>query len=299
MSNVILVGIQWGDEGKGKIVDYLAEEASLVVRFQGGNNAGHTVIIGDQKIVLHLIPSGILRKETVCAIGNGVVLDPNVLQKEIQSLKDKGFAVGPENLIISHHAHLIMPYHRMLDVMSEKRKGELKVGTTGRGIGPAYVDKYDRCGLRVGDYLDLDLFREKLKANIEFKNLVLQKVYEAEPISYNEVEAEMIAHREWLVPHLKDVSYVIYEAQAAKKKVLFEGAQGTSLDVDHGTYPYVTSSNTIAGAACTGSGVGPTTINKVIGVCKAYTTRVGEGPFPTEDFSSYGTFLQEKGFEFA
>jgi adenylosuccinate synthase len=298
MSNVILVGIQWGDEGKGKIVDYLAEEANLVVRFQGGNNAGHTVIIGDQKIVLHLIPSGILRKETICAIGNGVVLDPNVLQKEIQSLKEKGFTVGHENLIISHHAHLIMPYHRMLDIMSEKRKGDLKVGTTGRGIGPAYVDKYDRCGLRVGDFLDLDLFREKLKANIGFKNLVLQKVYGAEPISYKEVEEEMIAHQQWLVPHLKDVSYVIYEAQASKKKILFEGAQGTSLDVDHGTYPYVTSSNTIAGAACTGSGVGPTTIDKVIGVCKAYTTRVGSGPFPTELDNEMGELIRTKGGEF-
>ncbi len=298
MSNTILVGIQWGDEGKGKIVDYLAEEANMVVRFQGGNNAGHTVIIGDQKIVLHLIPSGILRKETVCAIGNGVVLDPNVLRKEVQSLQERGFSVTPENLIISHHAHLILPYHRMLDVMSEKRKGDLKVGTTGRGIGPAYVDKYDRCGLRVGDYLDLTLFKEKLKANIEFKNLLLQKIYEAEPVSYKEVEEEMLSHRDWLLPHLKDVSYAIYEAQQKKHKILFEGAQGTSLDVDHGTYPYVTSSNTIAGAACTGSGVGPSTINKVIGVCKAYTTRVGSGPFPTELDNELGESIRAKGSEF-
>lgn len=296
--NTILVGIQWGDEGKGKIVDYLAHEADMVVRFQGGNNAGHTVIIGDQKIVLHLIPSGILRKQTVCAIGNGVVLDVGILHKEIMALREKGFEVEPANLVISHHAHLILPYHRMLDVMSEKRKGDLKVGTTGRGIGPAYVDKYDRMGLRAGDYLDPILFKEKLKSNVDFKNLILERIYDAQPVSYKDVEDEMMSHRDWLLPHLKDVSYIIHEAQQKKQKILFEGAQGTSLDVDHGTYPYVTSSNTISGAACTGSGVGPTTINKVIGVCKAYTTRVGEGPFPTELNNDMGSLIRTKGSEF-
>lgn len=298
MSNVILVGIQWGDEGKGKIVDYLANDADMVVRFQGGNNAGHTVIIGDQKIVLHLIPSGILRDKTVCVIGNGVVLDPAVLKKEIDTLKEKGFSVTPTNLQISHHAHLILPYHSKLDKLNESKKGDQKVGTTGRGIGPAYVDKFDRIGLRVGDYVDLNLFREKLKLNIELKNLILQKIYNVDPVSYEEIEAEMLKHRDWLLPHLKDVSYVIHEAQTKKQKVLFEGAQGTSLDVDHGTYPYVTSSNTIAGAACTGSGVGPTTIDKVIGVCKAYATRVGEGPFPTELNDETGEFIRKQGQEF-
>jgi adenylosuccinate synthase len=298
MSNVILVGIQWGDEGKGKIVDYLANEADMVVRFQGGNNAGHTVIIGDQKIVLHLIPSGILRDKTVCVIANGVVLDPAVLRKEIEALKEKGFSVTPKNLQISHHAHLIIPYHSKIDKLNEAKKGDLKVGTTGRGIGPAYVDKFDRIGLRVGDYLDLNLFREKLKLNVEIKNQILQKIYNSDPVSYDEIEKAMLEHREWLLPHLKDTSYVIYEAQQAKKKVLFEGAQGTSLDVDHGTYPYVTSSNTISGAACTGAGVGPTTINKVIGVCKAYATRVGEGPFPTELNDATGEFMRKQGQEF-
>jgi adenylosuccinate synthase len=296
--NIILVGIQWGDEGKGKIVDYLANDADMVVRFQGGNNAGHTVIIGDQKIVLHLIPSGILRDKTVCVIANGVVLDPSVLRKEIEVLKEKGFSVSPTNLQISHHAHLILPYHSKLDKLNETKKGDLKVGTTGRGIGPAYVDKFDRIGLRVGDYLDLTLFREKLKLNVEIKNQILQKIYNTNPVSYDEIEKEMLSHREWILPHLKDTSYVIYQAQQAKQKILFEGAQGTSLDVDHGTYPYVTSSNTISGAACTGAGVGPTTINKVIGVCKAYATRVGEGPFPTELKDETGEFLRKQGQEF-
>lgn len=298
MSNVILVGIQWGDEGKGKIVDYLANDADMVVRFQGGNNAGHTVIIGDQKIVLHLIPSGILRDKTVCVIGNGVVLDPAVLRKEIDTLKEKGFKVSPDNLQISHHAHLILPYHSTLDKLTETKKGSQKVGTTGRGIGPAYVDKFDRIGLRVGDYLDLTLFREKLKINIDIKNQILQKIFETDPVSYDEIESKMLAHREWILPHLRDTSYVIYQAQQKKQKILFEGAQGTSLDVDHGTYPYVTSSNTISGAACTGAGVGPTMINKVIGVCKAYATRVGEGPFPTELNDDVGEFIRKQGQEF-
>lgn len=298
MSNVILVGIQWGDEGKGKIVDYLAHEADMVVRFQGGNNAGHTVIIGDQKIVLHLIPSGILREKTTCVIGNGVVLDPSVLKKEIDVLKSKNYSVTPENLKISHYAHLILPYHCKIDQINEKRKGDLKVGTTGRGIGPAYVDKFDRVGIRVGDYLDLAQFKEKLKLNIQIKNQILEKIFNEPPYVYEQVEAEMLAHREWILPHLKDVSYVIHQAQKKKQKILFEGAQGTSLDVDHGTYPYVTSSNTISGAACTGSGVGPTTINKVIGVCKAYATRVGEGPFPTELDNEIGEQIRKQGHEF-
>ena len=298
MSNVILVGIQWGDEGKGKIVDYLANDADMVVRFQGGNNAGHTVIIGDQKIVLHLIPSGILRDKTVCIIGNGVVLDPAILKKEIDTLKQKGFSVTPANLQISHHAHLILPYHSTLDKLTETKKGSQKVGTTGRGIGPAYVDKFDRIGIRVGDYLDLALFKEKLKINIDIKNMILTKIFETDPVSYEEIEATMLAHREWMLPHLKDVSYAIHQAQTKKQKILFEGAQGTSLDVDHGTYPYVTSSNTIAGAACTGSGVGPTTIDKVIGVCKAYATRVGEGPFPTELNDDMGEKIRTLGSEF-
>lgn len=298
MSNVILVGIQWGDEGKGKIVDYLAHEADMVVRFQGGNNAGHTVIIGDQKIVLHLIPSGILREKTVCIIGNGVVLDPAVLKKEIEVLKSKNFSVTPANLQISHYAHLILPYHCKIDQINEKRKGDLKVGTTGRGIGPAYVDKFDRVGIRVGDYMDLTQFKEKLKLNILIKNQILENIFHEAPYSYAQVEDEMLAHREWILPHLKDVSYVIHQAQKKKQKILFEGAQGTSLDVDHGTYPYVTSSNTISGAACTGAGVGPTTINKVIGVCKAYATRVGAGPFPTELDNEIGEKIRAQGQEF-
>jgi adenylosuccinate synthase len=282
MPNTILVGAQWGDEGKGKIIDFLTDEADVVVRSQGGNNAGHTIVIEGEKYVLHLIPSGILRKSKTCVIGNGVVLDPVSLVGEIQGLQERSVKVG-KNLLISDSAHLVLPYHRVLDGLRENQKGSKKIGTTKRGIGPAYADKAFRTGLRTGDLLKPDLFAEKLTKRIKENNAVIKELGE-KPLSPKEVVDECLAAGQILAPFITNTVVFLHGALAAKtSSILFEGAQGTFLDIDHGTYPYVTSSNTTSGGACTGSGVPPNRIDHVMGVLKAYTTRVGEGPFPTED----------------
>ncbi len=295
MPNTILVGAQWGDEGKGKIIDFLTDEASLVVRSQGGNNAGHTVIIGDRKFVLHLIPSGILRPGKTCVIGNGVVIDPIDLLGEIEGLRAKGVAVS-KNLIISDCAHIVFPYHRVIDECREKSKGKRRIGTTKRGIGPCYGDKVERTGLRMGDLLDPKSFSEKLRIKIAENNKIL-RAYGEKPIDYAKINAAYLEAAAALRPFITNTVVFLHKAIQARKSILFEGAQGTFLDLDHGTYPYVTSSNTTAGGACTGSGVPPHRMDRVIGVMKAYTTRVGEGPFPTENHE-ISEMLHEMGREF-
>ncbi|MFZ5758356.1 MAG: adenylosuccinate synthase [Thermodesulfobacteriota bacterium] len=299
MANVVVVGTQWGDEGKGKIVDLLTRYADCIVRFQGGNNAGHTLVVEGKKFIFHLIPSGILYEDKQCYIGNGVVLDPGVLLAEMEKLAASGLPVAPDRLTISERAHLIMPYHKMLDLGSEaaKKKGT-KIGTTGRGIGPCYGDKVLRCGIKAGDLLDPALFREKLAANIEEKNRILTEFYGVEPIATDTIYDEFQGFAEKLAPYIANVSVKLDTARKAGKHILFEGAQGTQLDIDHGTYPFVTSSNVVAGNACTGSGFGPAHIDAVIGILKAYTTRVGEGPFPSELFDATGDGLQQRGGEF-
>ncbi len=282
MSNTILVGAQWGDEGKGKIIDFLTERADLVVRSQGGNNAGHTVLVGGKKYVLHLIPSGILRAGKMCVIGNGVVIDPIAVAKEIDGLLAEKVKVSPKNLMISDCAHLVFPYHRAIDEQRELAKGKGKIGTTKRGIGPAYGDKAARVGVRIGDLIEPEVFAAKLKVRIKENNAVL-KAFGAKPLNYAKVLAEYQAAARKLAPFVANTVVYLHEALKSGKKILFEGAQGTFLDIDHGTYPYVTSSNTTAGGACTGSGVPPHRMDSVLGVMKAYTTRVGEGPFPTEN----------------
>jgi adenylosuccinate synthase len=299
MANVVIVGTQWGDEGKGKIVDLLTGHADYVVRFQGGNNAGHTLVVEGKKYVFHLIPSGILYENKKCFIGNGVVLDPGVLLEEMDELSTQGLPVNPGRLMISQDAHLIMPYHRMLDSCSESAlKSGKKIGTTGRGIGPCYGDKVLRKGIKAGDILDPDLFKDKLKENIEEKNFLFTKKFGGDPITFDEIYGQFQTYAEKLAPYIDNVSVALDEGRKAGKHILFEGAQGTQLDIDHGTYPFVTSSNTIAGNACNGSGFGPSHIDCVIGILKAYTTRVGEGPFPTELFDNVGEELQKKGGEF-
>ena len=298
MSSVILIGSQWGDEGKGKITDYLAEEAEYVVRYQGGNNAGHTVIVGEEEYKLHLIPSGIIYPGTKCMIGNGVVVDPGVLLEEMEYLEEKGIHVTPDNLKISLHAHMIMPYHKILDGLEEEKRGNAKIGTTKRGIGPCYVDKIARTGLRFCDLQNKDSFRKILTQNITAKNEILEKLYDQkELLDLEAIYSQFMAYRERLLPFIDDVSYILNEALRDNKKVLFEGAQGTLLDIDHGTYPFVTSSNPTAGYAPVGTGVGPTKINCVLGITKAYLTRVGEGPFPTELFEATGELLSSVGNE--
>ena len=295
--SVVIVGAQWGDEGKGKIVDILTEEAGTIVRFQGGNNAGHTVIVGDEKFVLHLIPSGILHKKKRCLIGNGVVVDIEVLLGEIGSLKKrKRFAEG--DLIISKDAHLIMPYHKRLDIVREERRGKKKIGTTGRGIGPAYEDKVGRCGLKCGDLLDMKRFEAKLTAALKDKNEILRKVHGEKGFSKKAILEEYKGYARRLKGQIQDTSLLLHKDIQAGKKVLFEGAQGTLLDIDHGTYPYVTSSSTVSGGAACGAGVGPGELGNIIGVMKAYTTRVGEGPFPTELTCAEGENLRSSGGEF-
>jgi adenylosuccinate synthase len=296
MPNTILVGAQWGDEGKGKIIDFLTEEADIIVRSQGGNNAGHTVVVGDQKYVLHLIPSGILRPKKKCVIGNGVVIDPVAVSAEIEGLRAKKIAVRKENLLISDCAHLVLPYHRLLDEYREQKKGRQKIGTTKRGIGPAYGDKAARVGLRMGDLLEPERFAEKLRARIKENNAVLRALG-GQPLSFSKVHAEVRAAGEKLRPFVGNTVVFLHQALVAGKAILFEGAQGTFLDLDHGTYPYVTSSNTTAGGACTGSGVPPHRMDRVMGVMKAYTTRVGEGPFPTEN-DQVSEMLHAMGREF-
>ena len=281
MANIVLVGAQWGDEGKGKIIDVLTRAADLVVRSQGGNNAGHTIVHGDTRYVLHLIPSGILRPDKVCVIGNGVVIDPVALVGEIDGLRAVGVSVE-NNLFISDRAHLVLPYHRMIDEHREHLKGTQKIGTTKRGIGPAYGDKAARIGLRVADLMQPAKFSAKLGQRVQEANQILQ-TFGMEGISFGPLEAAYLEAGEKLRPFVTNTVVYLHQALAAKKSILFEGAQGTFLDLDHGTYPYVTSSNTTAGGACTGSGVPPHCIKKVVGVMKAYTTRVGEGPIPSED----------------
>jgi len=296
MPALVVVGAQWGDEGKGKIIDYLAEQASMVVRYQGGNNAGHTVVVGDQEYKLHLIPSGILYTDKICVIGNGVVVDPAVLLKELDYLEQRG--IDTDGLRISASAHVIMPYHRLLDKLEEESKGEAKIGTTGRGIGPAYMDKSARVGIRMMDLLDEEVFAEKLKANLAQKNRIIEKIYGHQGFTLIEILEEYLDYAQRIKKYIIDTSLIINEAIDEHKKVLFEGAQGTLLDLDHGTYPYVTSSHPIAGGVCIGAGVGPTRIKRALGVVKAYTTRVGEGPFPTELLDKLGEQIRQEGHEF-
>ncbi|HZR78639.1 MAG TPA: adenylosuccinate synthase [Chthoniobacterales bacterium] len=281
MANTILIGAQWGDEGKGKIIDVLTTNADVIVRSQGGNNAGHTIVHAGATYILHLIPSGILRRGKVCVIGNGVVVDPIALVSEIEHLRDLGVKIG-KNLLVSNCAHLVMPYHRLLDEQRELRSARAKIGTTKRGIGPAYGDKAARTGLRVSDLMQPRLFSKKLQAKIRENNAILRALG-AKPINYDDVNAEYLAAGEKLRPFVTNTVVYLHEAMQRGKSILFEGAQGTFLDIDHGTYPYVTSSNTTAGGACTGTGVPPHRMDRVVGVMKAYTTRVGEGPLPSED----------------
>jgi adenylosuccinate synthase len=296
LANVIVIGAQWGDEGKGKITDLLSKSADVVVRYQGGVNAGHTVVVKDRTFKLHLIPSGILYPETQCIIGSGTVVDPQVLIQELDQLET--LSVSAANLFISQTAHVTMPYHRLLDNASEERRGTNKIGTTKRGIGPTYSDKSERMGIRILDLMEPDGLREILGWTIPYKNEVLQKFYNLPPLDPEAVIEEYLGYADRLRPHVVDSSLKIYDAIQKRRNILFEGAQGTLLDLDHGTYPYVTSSNPIAGGACVGAGVGPTAIDRVIGVAKAYTTRVGEGPFPTEIHGGIGDILCDRGAEF-
>jgi adenylosuccinate synthase len=298
MSAFIVLGAQWGDEGKGKMTDYLAESADVVVRFQGGNNAGHTVEVGDKQYKLHLIPSGILYDTKLNVIGNGVVVDPKALFEEIDYLKGVGVDVTPEKLMISDRAQLIMPYHKVLDGIKEKARGKKDIGTTGKGIGPCYTDKMERSGIRVCDLMHKEVFEEKLKDNVDTKNDIITKIYGGDSLDFSAIYNEYLEYAERMRPFVKDISVEVFNNIKAGKKVLFEGAQGTLLDIDYGTYPYVTSSNTIAGGVCTGAGVGPTAITSAVGIAKAYTTRVGKGPFPTELFDETGDWIREKGHEY-
>jgi len=298
MANVVVVGTQWGDEGKGKVVDLLSESADYIVRFQGGNNAGHTLVVENRKFILHLIPSGILHANKTCCIGNGVVVDPGVLLGEIDKLRSHQVQVSPDNLVLSGQAHVIMTYHREVDNARELRKGKGKIGTTGRGIGPCYEDKASRAGIRVHELINPKFFTDKLKENLEEKNFYLEKFLGAQPLDYNQIADEYLAYGEQLRPYVGNVSELLETGRRQGKNILFEGAQGTHLDIDHGTYPFVTSSNAVAGGACCGAGIGPSRIDTVMGICKAYTTRVGGGPFPTELTDSVGEHLQKEGAEF-
>ncbi|MGB6927724.1 MAG: adenylosuccinate synthase [Syntrophobacteria bacterium] len=298
MPGLVIVGAQWGDEGKGKVTDLLAERADVVIRFQGGNNAGHTLVVEDEKFILHLIPSGILHPNKTCCIGNGVVVDPGVLLGEIENLSSHQVQVSPDNLVISGQAHVIMTYHQAVDNARELRKGKSKIGTTGRGIGPCYEDKASRAGIRFHELINPKMFTEKLKANLEEKNFYLEKFLGAKPLDYNQIADQYLAYGEQLRPYAGNVSELLDRGRRQGKNILFEGAQGTHLDIDHGTYPFVTSSNVVAGGACSGAGIGPTRIDTVIGICKAYTTRVGGGPFPTELEDEVGKHLQKVGAEF-
>lgn len=297
MHTVVVVGTQWGDEGKGKIVDCLTEKADIVARYQGGNNAGHTVVIKNEKYILHLIPSGILHKKKKCILGNGMVINPEALIAEMASLRAKGVAID-NNLMISKNAHVIMPYHIALERQYENGKGNKKIGTTGMGIGPAYTDKAARHGIRMMDLLTPKVFREKLAVNLAMVNFILERFYDAAPLGADVICDKYMDYASQLAKHITDTDIVINDAIESGKKVLFEGAQGSLLDIDHGTYPFVTSSNTIAGGVCAGVGVGPTKIRKVLGITKAYTTRVGEGPFPTEMKGELGEALRQRGGEF-
>jgi adenylosuccinate synthase len=295
MPAIVLLGAQWGDEGKGKATDILGDRVKYVVRYQGGNNAGHTVVIGDQKYALHLLPSGILTPTCIPVIGNGVVIDPAVLLGEIRGLNERG--VDTSNLKISTNAHLITPYHRTIDKVSERFLGKAKIGTTGRGIGPAYADKINRIGIRVQDLFDTSILRQKIEGALKDKNQVLVKVFNRKGLEIDEILKEYLEYAEILKPYVTDTSLLLNQALERGENILLEGSQGTLLDVDHGTYPFVTSSNPTAGGASTGSGIGPTKISRVIGIVKAYTTRVGSGPFPTELFDEDGEKLRSIGGE--
>lgn len=298
MGNIVVVGTQWGDEGKGKIVDLLAQDIDIVVRFQGGNNAGHTLIVDGKKFIFHLIPSGILYKDKKCAIGNGVVVDPEVLLEEIRKLKRSGMEITPERLSLSEKAHVIMTYHKAIDLARETAKGKDKLGTTGRGIGPCYEDKAARTGVRVIDLTEPETLEEKIRANIIEKNFYLTKFFGSEPLEYKPVLDNYLRMAEDLRPFISNVSLELDQALKAGKQILFEGAQATHLDIDHGTYPFVTSSNPVAGQVCAGAGIGPKHLHYILGIVKAYTTRVGSGPFVCELKDETGDYIQEKGSEF-
>ena len=296
MPAIVLLGAQWGDEGKGKATDILGDRVDYVVRYQGGNNAGHTVVIGNQKYALHLLPSGILSPNVIPVIGNGVVIDPSVLLEEIKGLNERG--IDTSKLVISSNAHLITPYHRTIDKVSERFLGKAKIGTTGRGIGPAYADKISRIGIRVQDLFDESILQKKIEGALKDKNQVLTKVFNRKDMQVSEILDEYLGYAEILRPYIADTALLLNNALERGKTVLLEGSQGTLLDVDHGTYPFVTSSNPTAGGACTGSGIGPTKIERVIGIVKAYTTRVGSGPFPTELENEDGEKLRTIGHEY-
>ncbi|MCL7747492.1 adenylosuccinate synthase [Halalkalibacter alkaliphilus] len=296
MSSVVVVGTQWGDEGKGKITDYLSEKAEVVARYQGGNNAGHTIVFGGKKYKLHLIPSGIFYKDKACVIGNGMVIDPKALVEELAYLHERN--VDTSNLRISNRAHVILPYHLKLDIVEEERKGANKIGTTKKGIGPAYMDKAARIGIRIADLLDKEVFEEKLERNLEEKNRLFEKYYEVDGFTKEEILDEYFEYGQQVAQYVCDTSVVLNDALDEGRRVLFEGAQGVMLDIDQGTYPFVTSSNPIAGGVTIGSGVGPSKINHVVGVSKAYTTRVGDGPFPTELHDEIGDTIREVGNEY-
>lgn len=296
MSSVVVVGTQWGDEGKGKITDFLSENAEVIARYQGGDNAGHTIVIEGTKYKLHLIPSGIFYPEKISVIGNGVVVNPKSLVKELAYLHDAG--ITTDNLRISDRAHVILPYHIKLDQLQEDDKGDNKIGTTIKGIGPAYMDKAARVGIRIADLLDKEIFAERLKTNLEQKNREFTKMYEVDPIAFDDIFEEYYDYGQQIKKYVTDTSVILNDALDAGKRVLFEGAQGVMLDIDQGTYPYVTSSNPVAGGVTIGSGVGPSKISKVVGVCKAYTSRVGDGPFPTELNDEIGHQIREVGHEY-
>ncbi|HEB83319.1 MAG TPA: adenylosuccinate synthase [Gammaproteobacteria bacterium] len=295
--NVVVLGSQWGDEGKGKIVDLLTDRAAAVVRFQGGHNAGHTLVIGEEKTVLHLIPSGILRENVMCLIGNGVVLAPDALFKELNELEERGIPAS-ERIRISEACPLILPYHIALDQAREIARGKAAIGTTGRGIGPCYEDKVSRRGIRLADLKDVEKFKEKLAGVMEYHNFALKHYFKQDEVDYQSVLDEVLAYREKLLSLIADVPEMLDGYRKQGKNIMFEGAQGTLLDIDQGTYPFVTSSNTTAGGACTGSGIGPKDLDYILGITKAYTTRVGAGPFPTELFDDVGNHLGTKGHEF-
>ncbi|WP_391118709.1 adenylosuccinate synthase [Psychrobacillus sp. L3] len=296
MPSVVVVGTQWGDEGKGKITDFLSENSEVIARYQGGNNAGHTIIFGGETYKLHLIPSGIFYKDKISVIGNGMVVDPRALVKELKGLHDRG--VATENLRISNRAHVILPYHLKQDEVEEARRGANKIGTTGKGIGPAYMDKAARVGIRIADLLDYEVFKEKLERNLDEKNRMFEKFYETEGFTVEEILEEFYNYGQEIEKYVTDTSKVLNDALDEGRRVLFEGAQGVMLDIDQGTYPFVTSSNPVAGGVTIGAGVGPTKINHVVGVCKAYTSRVGDGPFPTELFDDVGNQIREVGKEY-
>ena len=295
--NVILVGAQWGDEGKGKIIDLLARQSDLIVRYQGGNNAGHTVRFGSEKVVLHLIPSGILHPGKICVIGNGVVIDLEAFFEEIRMLSRKNVSVKGR-LFVSDRAHIIFPYHRVIDELREERKGSEKIGTTKKGIGPCYADKVNRIGIRIVDLMNAQVFRERFKKTLDEKNAILKNIFKYAPFSFETIHKTYSRYRTQIAPFVRNTSELLDRAVKQKKRILFEGAQGTLLDVDHGTYPFVTSSNASAGGAIIGTGVSPASITEVIGVVKAYTTRVGEGPFPTEFPDSLMRHIRERGEEY-